>query len=177
MIATLEQLKAYLGITGTSQDVILNILLNASNQMIETYIGRKIPADDYIEIINWNAQNEIVLKNYPVNTLTSIEVWWWDDFEEISKWFVLEEKIWRIFFSHPIQRGFQNYKITYNGGYTEIPADLTLASLKLASKYYNTRTSDWIKWESVNWDSLSFDVSEIPNDILVILNNYRDYEV
>jgi hypothetical protein len=73
MIATLAQFKQYLGITGTSQDTILQLLIDSSNSMINSYIGRIIEADDYIEYVDGNAQREILLQNYPVNTLTSIE--------------------------------------------------------------------------------------------------------
>jgi hypothetical protein len=73
MIATLEQFKSYIGVTGTSQDTILQLLIDSSNSMINSYIGRTIETDDYIEYIDGNAQREILLHNYPVNTLTSIE--------------------------------------------------------------------------------------------------------
>lgn len=182
MIATLTQLKSYLNITWTEQDTILTLLLNAANQMIETYLWRTIEADDYVEFVDWNGQKKILLLNYPVNTLTKIEynIWELDNpvRQEINPTsYKLSPKDWRIFLTFLLRRWFQNYKIAYNWWYTDIPADLVLASLKLASKYYNTKTSDWISGESVNWDSLSFDVSQIPNDILIILNNYKSYDV
>jgi len=182
MIATLAQFKQYLGITGTSQDTILQLLIDSSNSMINSYIGRIIEADDYIEYVNGNAQREILLQNYPVNTLTSIEKNIWDletPVWEIVEptWYKLSPKEWKIFLVYPLTRGFQNYKITYNAWYDPVPAELTLASLKIASKYYNTRTSDGVASESVNGDSISFETTEIPSDVLVILNNYRDIYV
>jgi hypothetical protein len=51
---------------------------------------------------------------------------------------------------------------------------LKLATLKIASKYYNTRLSDGVTQESVAGDSIAFDVSQIPNDILAVLSNYRE---
>ena len=182
MIATLSELKTYLWITDSSQDTLLNIFLSWADQFIKTYTWRDIEATSYTEYEDWDAQNEILLSNYPVNTLTSISRNTWS--LDIPIWTLVEtsiyklsSKIWKVFFSCPIYRWFQNYKIIYNAWYTTIPWDLKLACLKLASTSYNTRVADWIKSESVNQDRLDYDVSEIPNDILVILNAYRDINV
>ena len=182
MIATLAQFKNYLWITGTTEDVILQLLIDSSNQMIETYIWRNIEQDDYIEFIDWNAQKEILLENYPVNTLDSIEINTWTLADPVRATiqptsYKLSPKDWKIFLLFLLERWFQNYKITYNAWYDPIPADLVLASLKLASKYYNTKEADWIKGETNNWDRIDFDISEIPNEILAILNNYQEIYV
>ena len=58
MIATKEQLKKYLWISWTEEDDILQILIDASNQMIITYIWRNIEAEDYIEILWKNIKKE-----------------------------------------------------------------------------------------------------------------------
>lgn len=182
MLATLDEFKSYLKISWTDQDVLLTIFLEWANQMILTYIGRKIESTDYTDFINWNAQQELLLPNYPVSSLTKISrnIWTLEtpDWQEVSKInYMLEWSIWKIFFVSPLIRWFQNYKIEYNAWFEVIPADLKLACLKFASKYFNMSSTDWIKWESVNWDRLDFDVSEIPSDILVILNNYRNIYV
>jgi hypothetical protein len=172
MIASLEQFKKYLWITWNAEDDILQILIDASNQMIITYIWRNIEAEDYIEKFNWNNQREYLVKNYPINTVDYIKL----NNEVINqKDYVIESNIWRIFLNSILIRWFQNYEIKYNWWYEIIPADLVLASLKLASKYYNTKTSDWVSGETVNGDRIDFDISEIPNDILIILNNYKNY--
>lgn len=178
---TLTELKTYLWITTTSQDDLLNLLKDWAIKFIKTYIWREIEAIDYIEYKDWNWQTELLL-NYPVNTLTSISLNTWT--LNIPVWEVVEatnyklsNEIWKVFFVSYLSRWFWNYKVIYNAWYTTIPWDLKLACLKLASKYYNTRTSDWISWESVNWDSINFWTTDIPKDIAILLNSYRDIYV
>ena len=179
MIITLAELKAYLWITDTTQDTLLNILLSSANDFIENYIGRKIWVDDYTEYKDGDWQRVILLDNYPANTITSFQVNNWTIetpiFEDIDpNSYKLSPNLWQVFLTFYKRRGFQNYKIVYNAWYSTIPWDLKLAALKLAAWYYNKRTSDWIKSESVAWDSIWFDTTEISNDVLIILNNYRD---
>jgi len=179
MIATLTQFKLYLGITTADTDALLQLFLDWANKMVETFLGREIAAQDYTPIVDWNWQLFLVVWWYPINTISKIErntgdvetpVW-----EELDKTsYSFNTKIGRINFFSPLLRWFQNYKLTYNGWYSTIPADLVLAVCKLWSKSYNTRNSDWVSAESVAGDSISFDVSQIPNDILAILSNYRD---
>jgi hypothetical protein len=179
MIATLAQLKLYLWISNTDSDTLLTLFLNGANQIIATYIGRNIEAADYETIVDWNWQLFFMVDGYPINSIDAISINTWTI--EVPVWEALDansysfnSNVWKINFLSPVIRWFQNYKIEYNGWYTAIPADLTLASCKMASKYYNSRNSDWVASESVAGDSISFDVSQIPNDILVILSNYRN---
>lgn len=179
MIITLSELKNYLWITSEEQDLLLNIFIDSANDFVENYIDRKIWQANYTEFFDWNWQRELLLNNYPVNNITSfqinkgsLDIPEYEDIEPSS--YKLSPKVWKIFLNFYQIRGFQNYKVIYNAWYDPIPWDLKLATLKLASWYYNKRTSDWIKWESVAGDSLNFDISEIASDILVILNNYRD---
>ena len=179
MIATLAEFKSYLWITDSSQDTVLQLIIDWANKTIVNYIGRNIESDDYIEYIDWNAQNSILLENYPVSGLTKIEnnTWTLDNpvWEEVeSSSYKLSPNDWRIFLLFNLIRGFQNYKITYTAWYTTIPADLKLATLKLASNTYNTQ--DGIKSESVNWDRLEF-ITSMSNDVISILNSYKDLDV
>ena len=144
---TLEQLKQYLGVC--NQDVLLQILVDSANQIIKSYTGRKFEYSTYTEYVDGNAQQELLLENYPVGTLTKIErnvgtldvpVW-----EVISaSTYKLSPNIGKIFFVCPLIRGFQNYKISYTAGFATPPGDLVLAGLKIASRYFNSRTSDEI---------------------------------
>ena len=181
MIATLAEFKLYLWIVSddTSKDTLLTLFLDWANQLVETYISRTIKAQDYEEIIDGNGQYFLLLENTPVNSVSKIsmnigtaesQVW-----QEISKEdYSTKFNVGKVSFFRPLARGFKNYKIEYNAWYTTIPSDLKLAVLKLASKYYKTKDSDWITSESVAGDSISYDASQIPSDILSILSIYRD---
>lgn len=179
MIATLEQFKQYLWITDDDKDTLLQLILDGVNDLVLSYIGRVIEADDYTEIIDGNGQLFFVVENYPINTIDSISKNTWTITTPVwealdSNSYSIDSKSWTVNLLFNLSRGFKNYQVVYNGGYTEIPAWLVLAVLKMASKYWNSRTSDGIKSESVAWDSISFDTTQIPNDILVVLETYRN---
>ena len=174
---TLEKFKLYLGITWTAQDSLLELFLDSSIDYVYGYIGRTLEADDYTEILNGNAQRKIVLKNYPVNTLTlfhntgTLSDPAWEEADPDSYSIDRSGIVSLLFYQ---SRGFENYKAEYNAWYQVIPWDIQLAILKYASMLYNKRTSDWIKSESVWGDSLSFDIEQIPQDIITILEKYKN---
>lgn len=179
MLATLVELKSYLGITDDSQDTLLTIFLESADSYIKQYTWRALESATFVEYINGNAQLEMIVKQYPITSVTTIERNVWDlatPVREVVENTVYEPdgNVWRIFFRSPLRRGFQNYKVTYVAWYATIPSDLKLACLKLAWSYMNTRGTDWIKSETVNWDKLDYDTKMIPNDILSILGMYRD---
>lgn len=199
-LATLDDLKLYLWIndTGwnpelvtwdednwdiaydnTTQDGLLQILLDWAIAFVESYTGRTFDSDEYEEYIDGNAQREIILDHYPVTELTSIEYDNWTlstpDREDVDvDSYKLIPKSGRILLTFCLIRGFQNYKVTYTAGYATAPDDLKMATLKLAATYYNNTKSDWIKSESVSWDELVYDTKEVPSDILIILNLFRN---
>ena len=179
MLATLNQLKTYLWISWNWQDSMLNIFLKWADQIIKTYLWRDIEEKEYVEVKDGNAQRFFVLNQYPIIEIKAVYYNSWTgeepNWEEVNKGSLeVSPLIWKLYFRSPIIRWFQNYKIEYTAWYSEIPADLTLATIKMASRYYNNSTSDWVKSETVNGDSISFDSSEIPSDIMVVLSNYRD---
>jgi len=179
MIVSLSDLKNYLWICDDSQDRLLGLFLDSAESTVLSYIGRDIVAKDYTEIRDGNWQKEFTMKNYPINTITSISLntWTYDN----KVWTVIDDveytfdgNVWQIYFRNNLYRDFQNYKILYNAWYNPAPADIKIAVLKLASSYYNSRTSDGIKGETVNGDRIDFDTSSIPDNIITILQTYRD---
>lgn len=154
-------------------------MLDSANDFVISYIGREIESASYTEFFDGDGQREILMKNYPVTTLTSFEentgtlqtpVWTPKD----ATTYKLSPNIAKLFLTFYKTRGFQNFKVVYTAGYATIPGDIKLATLKLAAGYYNTSKSDGVKREAVAGDSIEYDTSEIPSDVLVILNNYRD---
>lgn len=181
MLATVSELKQYLWIHDNSQDFVLWLFLRWANQIILTHINRDIIKEDYQTTFNGNGQKYVMLKNYPINEIYSLEInngkldeQEWEEIDP-SK-YTFESKTGKVMLLFNLFRWFNNYRITYNAGYEQVPADLQMATLKLAAKYYNNRSSDGIKWETVNGDRLDYEVSEIPSDIMVVLSSYRDHE-
>lgn len=77
-------------------------------------------------------------------------------------------------FTGNVPRGFQNIKISYTYGYSQVPFDLKLAGLQLASMYYNQKDASGIASESVGGDSITFDKVDVPASVASVIANYSN---
>lgn len=183
MIFTLQEYKEYKWITDTDNDVSLQYIVDWVNDFIEKYIWRELTLQNYTEIINWKWQIEVILQNYPLVSVSSINYNVWTNnnpqWEEVNNtnYAIDDKSIGRIYFYWWLNKWVQNYKIVYSAWYETIPADIKFAGLKLVSQYVNKMNSEWIKSESNNGDSLVYKEDNIWQDILNILNKYKDYYV
>lgn len=70
-LITLQQLKDWLGETGSSNDSHLERVIDATTARIETYIGREIKARDRVEFHDGNVRT-LRLSHFPVNSCAFI---------------------------------------------------------------------------------------------------------
>ena len=119
MLATLSELKSYLGITDNSQDALLTIFLNSAIGTVEASTGRSLELDttDRVEIIDGKG-HALFLSKYPVATFVKLEnntgtantpVW-----AEVSDGYFVEKPTGIVDVSTSI-RGFGEYRATYRG--------------------------------------------------------------
>lgn len=160
-LTTLSSVKSYLGITGSDEDTLLNTFITQATAVINKYCLRTLEAAAYTEYYEGNGRPELVLRQYPINSLTSIHV---DDdgyYAQGSGAFgsgdLLTEGVdytyrsgsgivYRIGSVWPARTfksgsdlvgqripGYGNIKVIYNGGYSTVPDDLALAANMLIS--------------------------------------------
>lgn len=70
---TLANVKLHLGVTGSGDDAILDLLRTAASDAIARYCGRAFDGGSFTEFFNGGARL-LVLANYPVQTGTEIRV-------------------------------------------------------------------------------------------------------
>ncbi len=73
-LTTLADLKTYLGISDTSEDSLLNLLIADADAAILGYIGRTIEQATLTEYYSGDASQMLVLKQRPVTAVTSVHV-------------------------------------------------------------------------------------------------------
>ncbi len=131
-----ETLKAYMGIDGSQQDALLESLIRQCTALFENVCNRKFKArnysydpdsDDYDAdnaILSGNDTGELVLPQFPVNSLTTLIV----DGITIPEpsLYGRDGMIMNVFFP----KGVQNVKVVYNAGYAEIPGDLEMVCIE-----------------------------------------------
>ena len=187
MLTTLANVKIYLWINDTGSDTVLTLLLSQADSTIKKYLWRDIEEATYTHLFNWNWQFELLLKQYPVSLLTSFKYNSWTlwtpvrtDFNRES--YNLDPEPWIIHLSFLLTLWIQNIQVVYKAWYAtaNIPLDLSLACIKLTSYFYNTKTSDWVMSEWVDWASINYEktgINWLPADIVAILDLYKSYYV
>ena len=117
MLASINSLKAKLGITGNEENDLLGAILGRSDAVAKRIMNRAIEAADYTEIADGHGEQIMQLKHFPVISLASIEfrdaptdAWNTADPSGYS----LKRETGEIRFPNlRLTRGFENVRIIY----------------------------------------------------------------
>lgn len=199
LVVTLDQVKRYLAVNDAGgslalttwneengdvaynnpeQDTLIQMLLDGAIAFVEKYCGRVFWSTEYVELINGNAQTQIILKNFPVAELSQIRYNNgtqsdpdWEIIEPDNYWLSEESGIVNLNFV--LSRWFKNYEITYTG-WQATPNDIVVAVCKIVGTSYNERWADGIKSETVSGDRIEYSASEIDPKVLLCLDLYKN---
>lgn len=148
VLTTVARLKSYLGITVTTHDSLLGLLIDAVTDFIEDECDRRFKQTDYTNVkLDGEGNNQLLLPNWPVvsgETFTlykrrSTSGYGSDD---AADWDAIDSNDYRLDLEAGIinanfkfSEGFQNYKVNYTAGYNFVNTGeslITLASVKLS---------------------------------------------
>jgi len=189
-LISLADAKEHLKVTGIVEDTVIGNFVNMVSAMCNTYVGRILLNAPHTEYYNGNGDTNLLLKHTPITLLTNIwnagEDRVFDDNAKMNKateLLVNEQsgiiEIWQgqgRF--NKFLNGKANIKVIYTGGYTlaVMPYDIQLAVRMwlgaIYMKYYNRRY-EYISANTVN-NSTTFLERDMPADVKMILNNYKD---
>jgi len=144
-LTTLANLRAYLKkqTDDTTDDDLLEDLITRMSQAIETHCNRSFHDSTYTEYYRGNGKDRMLLRQYPINSITSIH----DDTDlefgsdtakdaddikisdEIEGMVILKDDIFT-------ESTTENIKVIYNAGYASIPADLEQQCIRLCAAEY-----------------------------------------
>lgn len=157
----LEELKDYLGITSTTQDVILDIIRLGVVAAVENQTGREFESQARTEYYDGPGERLLILNHRPVTAVTSVHV---DStgyagqgttpFESSSEWTQGDY----FFIRPPVEasernpgileaingvwtKGRGNIKVVYTAGYSTLPEDLKLAVCQVCAAVRKRRTT------------------------------------
>lgn len=182
-----SDLKTLLKISGSSEDTLLEGLINRASQLVASYCGRNFVSASRTEYYDGNGEPELILKNYPVTVLTSLH----DDTErsfgsdseiDTSEDVQLDGNagiitLWNNEVSFIKGRG--NVKVVYTAGYVKgstVPYDLQEAVLMIAMHFYKRIYQDQrigLQSETIGQKTMSYSERDIPTKAKTILNLYR----
>lgn len=122
-LITLDAIKPYLDIEDNSKDIIIEDLINSASTFVEKYTCRKFNKQSYNESYEGSGTNKLVLKQYPIITLT--------DGADLT---ILHEE--GILIKSGIWHKGKTYKIEYTAGFDIIPFDLQMLVKELVVKKF-----------------------------------------
>ena len=179
-LITLQDYKAYAGISNSNSDAKLTITLDLVEEFVETYCGRKFLSGTYTEQLSSEAST-LFPRNLPITSVTGLS---YIDTSKVSQsidaadYIVYsEEGIVEIFDHNALSVAsiLRPFSITYVGGFTSTPAALKLALMDLVTYYDKQQYIN--KTTSVNVNVLGQDDesegSELPPHIKRVLDLYR----
>jgi len=184
-LTTLADLKTRLGLSGTGEDDLLNLLIVQADSFFEGQTNRSIESNSYTEYYNGNGRDFLYLDNRPVTSITNLYVdqegyygqaagafaaateWTaGDDFalvrsdeSEKNRGLVRALKH-REFYSHqggiwPAGKG--NIKVVYDAGYTVVPDDLQGAAQSLIA-LWRSAAEQGLPLRSEQLDSYAYEL-------------------
>lgn len=171
----------------TSDNVLIR-MINASTQMIETYLDRKVMQRTYTEYYDGRANDRILLRQWPIVKPTEL----WDD--PSSVFTDVTNKIATADYategnSEPVGvvllgglkfgKGTRNIKVIYQGGYASgsVPAILQEACILHVEFMYNVRSdkSLTVLSKGKNQETTSF-LGDLPPFVKNMLAPYQRFE-
>lgn len=201
-LVTLAGTKTFLGITDSSRDAVLEILINTASDYIEKRTGRKFSETDYEqETYDGTGTDQIQLKNYPVVAFTKLEVNntsnnsdSWSEIPESEYWVDTEtgiitktgafvgsdfnSELAESLSDSIFNSGKNRYRATYSAGYESIPNDLKYACMSLVETLLYSSGGKAIKSETLGDHSVSYEAISVKGYgkglVDDIIGTYRD---
>ncbi len=162
-LITTTELIAFIGDTPSGTDY-QNTIINFASDFIEKFCNRKFIAATYtLEIYSGNGRQKLYVKNGPLNTVTTVQAW--DTYNNsasesytVYQDYLLDLEYGFIFMRSGWTKGFQNFRVTYNGGWAiaDIPYDLKKACADLAQWMYSMKDKVGIGAERIGSYSVTY---------------------
>lgn len=177
-IATLTQLKEFLGIADTDEDAVLTFLLNAANSQVQKYIGYDPNSQTVIETRDGNGRYSIALAHpFPIS-VSAVTI----DGRMIpertdptgSGWFfdAARNIVW-VCGAYSFTKGHGNVGITYTAGFAPMDGALIQGVLDIVAIRRDELKRRGVSSKSLAGESVSFVHSAIPEGVRGYLDPFR----
>ena len=191
-LCVLADLKAWLNIQTTAEDVLLqNLIARGSLQMLRWMNRDHIIATSYTENRDGNDGLFMLPRNFPLISVSSLTV---NGItipaasDQVSAGFVFDgRKVmlrggstgfytlgpYSSQYQYRFTRGFQNVQIVYSAGYASVPSDLQQAAIEGFAYVYRRRAHIGEDSNSANGQvTISFSKDMLPQSVLLTLEQY-----
>ena len=195
-LTTLARVKARLpNVSATGYDTLLETLINGATDFLEKVCGRRFKETTYTnELYNGYTRDgrrkcSILLKNYPVATLSSIAVT-----NDGTNWTTLDPTAYQaeldagiVHFDSELPGGYNNVRVTYTAGFKidfdnelsathTLPFDINMACEKLVVREFKKRDAQGMTQQTVASDTVLW-TQDIDAEIMRIISKYTKVEI
>ena len=144
-LVTLAQAYAWLGITPGSDDANLQLAISAYSQLIADFCSRTLVSASFSEVYDGRDKPRLVLRNYPIISVSSLSIYGIPQSLATSPYgpgYTYSGRCVDLQGGDVFTRGLGNIAITYQAGFTTIPADIQMACLDWMKASYLSRTNN-----------------------------------
>jgi len=190
-LTTLANVKQYLGITTATDDAMLDRMITATSNYIESYINRQFKSRSYTDVSDGNNGDVCAFQNYPVTAVSSVQIssgYFGASYgnyngggvitiqpsvDGFSQGYVFDTKFLKLL-GYRFARGRNNVHVTYTAGYATIPPEIEQACIELISLRYKEKNRIGEKSKSAGGqETVSYNIATFPESVKTILNNYK----
>lgn len=179
-LTNITSVKAWMGETTSNKDALIASLILSCSQEIISYLNRNIESEFYEDIVSGNGKNTLTMKNWPITTVTAVQIGQFS-YNEIQKSDFTSTGV-KVKGRQLIAQGFKfekgedNIFIGYVAGYDEVPADIQQACNELINHRMKNERGDrqGVSSKSLAGETISFSHRSWPESVKTVLNNYVD---
>jgi hypothetical protein len=174
-LTTLANLKAWLNVTSTADDALLQTLVTAASVFIESWLDRPILQGVVTEIRDGTDGDVLVLAVTPVTAVASLTIDGVDvppAPDATSPGYAFTTTRLSLL-GRRFRRGRGNVQVTYSAGYATVPPDLAQAAIALAGLRYRDRDRIGLAAKGLAGETTSFSPADMPADVATVLQLYR----
>jgi hypothetical protein len=196
-LTTLADVRAWLS-TGSqamppTDDLLLQRLITAASQFIQTWLSRSIASQDYYEVRDGTGGRTLQFGAFPVTSVLEVvvdaitiqpvapfipappgqaAVWQPSTFTVGPAGYLFtptQITLHGYFFS----RRPQNVQLTYTAGYRTVPSDVAQACIELTALRYRERTRIGEVSKHLGTETITYSQRDMPADVMTVLTKYK----
>ena len=177
-LCLVADVKAWLGITATDNDAMIQRLITAASEFIEQWLSRDIVVTTYTnERYHGRGAPMLMLKNWPIVSVSAITVTAQDGtllstYAATDCWF--DDRSVYLLNGNTFAKGYGNVQVTYQAGYSTIPYGLSQACIELVAMRYKERDRIGQVSKNLAGEVVTFSQKDMPADVLTYLTQIRN---
>lgn len=174
-LTTLSDVREFLGITGTTDDVLIQRLITSASDYIQSWLNRSFAVKSYTQKLSGNGGYIQSFSSYPVLSVSSVIIDGITINESStfqSNGYVFDEKF--LFLKgYRFNRGCLNVTLIYSAGYSVVPFEISQTCVDLVSLRYKERTRIGEMSKSLAGEVVTYSQKDFSLSTRTILNNYK----